>query len=92
MPIMGENLLSSTADIPDRAAFARFIIALAENLRDKPEDWVRTDLEEYLRAMAFWLVNGLDAFNQNIRKQSTPDPPNWRLFADIMSAARIIDD
>jgi hypothetical protein len=92
MSMPDSDLLSYKADIPDRHTFARFLVALADDLRDRPQDWTRTDLEEYLRAAAFWLMNGLDAFNQNMRKQATPDPPSWRLFADVMSAARIIDD
>lgn len=53
---------------------------------------MRTDLEQYLRAMANWLMNGLDAFNENMRGKTTPDSPDWRLFADLLCAARIVDD
>ena len=83
---------SYNADIADRNTFARFLIALADDLRDRPQDWARTDLEEYLRTMAGWLVHGLDAFNINMRRNPTPDPPDWRLFADILSAARVIEE
>jgi hypothetical protein len=86
------DLLSYQADIPDRHAFARFLIALADDLRDHPHDWERADLEEYLRVMAGWLMHGLDAFNANVRDMPTPDIPSWRLFADIMSAARIVGE
>ena len=86
------DLFSYEADIPDRRTFARFLIALADDLRYHPDDWARADLEEYLRVMAGWMMNGLDAFNVNMRNKPTPNNPDWRLFADIMSAARIIED
>lgn len=86
-----DSLLSYDADIPDKRTFARFLIALADDLRDHPDDWERTSLEEYLRVMAGYLMHGLDAFNANIRNAATPDSPNWRLFADIMSAARVVE-
>ena len=92
MTSSGDDLLSYKADIPDRRTFARFLIALADDHRNRPQDWARTDLEEYLPMMAGWLMDGLDGFNQNMRGQPTPDFPDWRLFADVMSAARIVDD
>jgi len=91
MPMPDEDLLSAHAEIPDRVTFAKFLVALAEDLRTRPQGWERTDLEEYLRTMAWWLTNGLDAFSRNIRKKSPPDPPDWRLFADVMAAARVIE-
>lgn len=92
MSAPGDDLLSYNADIPDQRTFARFLVSLADDLRDRPQDWVRTDLEQYLRAMANWLMNGLDAFNENMRGKTIPDSPDWRLFADLLCAARIVDD
>jgi hypothetical protein len=92
MPVPSDSLLSYKAAIPDRHTFAIFLVSLADDLRERPQDWARTDLEEYLRIMANWLMNGLDAFNQNMRRKAPPDPPDWRLFADLFSAARVVDD
>ena len=92
MPTPDYDPLSYNTEIPDRHTFARFLVSLADDLRDRPQDWVRTDLEQYLRMMAHWLMNGLDAFNENMRGKATSDAPDWRLFADLLSAARIVDD
>lgn len=91
MSVEDSNLLSYAADIPDWATFARFLVCLADDLRDRPQDWANTDPEDYLRMAAFWLVNGLDAFNRNMRRQDAPASPNWRLFADVLAAARTIE-
>jgi len=92
MPERSHDLISYEAKIDDRRAFAMFLVALADDLRDKPQEWARTDLESYLRTMAGWIANGLDAFSMNIRGEPPPDPPTWRLFADVLAAARIVDD
>ena len=92
MPERSYDLISYEAEIEDRHTFVMFLIALADDLRDKPQEWTRTDLEGYLRAMAGWMAHGLEAFSMNIRGEPPPDPPTWRLFADIFAAARIVDD
>lgn len=91
MNARSRDLLSYEADIPDMSTFSKFLVALADDLRDKPQDWARTELEDYLRVMAGWLMHGLDAFSINVRGERAPDQPNWRLFADIMAAARVVE-
>ena len=84
--------LSFSTEIPNRADFARFLIALAEDLRKNPETWERVDLESYLRAMAHWTMNSMEAVYRNFYKSDVPDPPTWRAFANILVAGRAIED
>jgi hypothetical protein len=82
--------LDSDREIATREEFATFLAQLADDLRVSPEAWARTDLGEFLYAMAYWTKNGLPAFHRNLRHADVPEPPTWRVFADILEAARVI--
>jgi hypothetical protein len=71
--------LSFSTEIPNRVDFARFLIALAEDLRKNPETWERVDLESYLRAMAHWAMNSMEAVYQHgglLRTSLLPGEPS----------------
>ena len=87
-PVRSEVLLSPDAPIPDRRTFAEFLYALAHDVRTRPERWQRTDLATYLEVIAPYAVNDIDAFHRNWRGTPAPDPPTWRLMADLLSAGR----
>jgi hypothetical protein len=50
------------------------------------EDWENPDLARYLGALAAW-IDDMDGYfkNQNL---STPEQVDWKLFGEILMAAR----
>jgi hypothetical protein len=52
----------------------------------------RTDLATYLEAVAEYAVEDVDSFNRNWRGMPGPEPPSWRLFADLLTAGRAVYD
>lgn len=84
------DLTGYDADIPDRQTFARFVAQLADDLRENPDSWQRTDLATYLDVIAFYASNDVDIVHQNMRGMPAPNPPTWRIFADILAAGRVI--
>lgn len=83
-----DELLSPDAAIPDRQTFALFLRSLAQDARKRPEAWQRTDVATYLEVVAQYAVADVDAFHRNWRGSPAPDPPSWRLIADLFSAGR----
>lgn len=82
------NPLSPDAEIPDRRAFAHFLAALAQDLRVNPDKWARTDLATYLDVVAQYALQDIDSFHRNWRGAPAPEPPTWRMVADLLSAGR----
>jgi hypothetical protein len=87
---MKEDWLSADTEIPDRKAFAQFMIALSDDAEKHPENWVRTDLSEYLWAVGHYAWKDVDSFHRNVRGTPAPEPPTWRLFADLLTAGRVV--
>lgn len=82
------DLLSPDAAIPDRRAFAKFLSALATDLRTNPESWERTDLATYLEVVAVFAATDYEQVHRNLRGSPPPEPPTWRTVADLFAAGR----
>ncbi|MGH1564318.1 DUF7660 family protein [Mumia sp. DW29H23] len=85
-----DELLSPDAAIPDRRTFAEFLRVLAHDARTRPDRWQRTDVATFLDVLAQYVVDDVDAFHRNWRGSPAPDPPSWRLVADLLSAGRSV--
>jgi hypothetical protein len=75
--------------VESREDLALLIENLADDLEANPAAWENHDLPRFLGAMAAWVKDG-DRFYQNTGEDSSRLPP-WRLFADILMAARIYE-
>ncbi|MBB4637181.1 DUF7660 family protein [Longimicrobium terrae] len=75
--------------IETRQQFAEFVRRLSNEIRNHPGSWENSTLADFLEAAAAWSddMDGLYA-NQN---RANPDVPEWRMFAMILSAARIYE-
>ena len=83
------NLIEAHAAIRDREDLVRFLAALREDLKSKPETWENTDLESFLEAMQSW-VNAMEGYYKN-HGRVMPNPPTWQMFADILMGARVYE-
>lgn len=79
-------------EINSQAEFASFLVTLAQDLRTNRQAWAQVELVDFLDAMAYWTANGLGQFTMNMRGSEVPDPPTWRVFADILEAARVVEE
>src|ERR1017187_1878661 len=52
--------------------------------------WENPELGKYLDAMASWLESA-ENYYRNIGQQMDPSVPSWRLFADILLAAKVYE-
>jgi|SRR6266853_5496195 hypothetical protein len=59
---------------------------LRADLTDNPDEWENPTLDRFLEAMAAW-VAASDNYYRNTGRPY-PDNVSWRLFAEVLAAAR----
>ncbi|NMD52348.1 hypothetical protein HG547_11995 [Shewanella sp. DNRA4] len=69
--------------------FADFISALRTDLLAHPDTWENPTLESFLEAMESW-VGSMESYYKNTG-QECPEIPGWKVFADILYAAKIYE-
>ncbi len=88
-PTVGNNQGHPVPPLPSRQDFVEFVRTLADQCRDRPEEWENRDLPTYLDAMAAW-VEDMDGYYRN-RGEAVPDPPTWKTLEDILQAAKVYE-
>lgn len=83
------NIHDTAELVADRESFIAFTSKLSADWKGNLESWKNRDLGAYLEALASW-VEDMDGYYQN---QGLPMPENinWRVFADILMAARVYE-
>lgn len=75
--------------VQSREDLAAFVRALAEHLREKPDDWENRDLSSFLEAMGAW-VEEMEGYYRN-RREPVPDQPTWKTLAEILLASKVYE-
>jgi len=75
--------------ITNKEDLARFIEALAQDLRSRPQEWENDSLERYLAALASWL-NDSDGYYRN-KGREVPTTPTWKSLAEMLKAAKMYE-
>jgi len=63
---------------------------LAENFEQSGHKWENGSLGEFLGAMMRW-TDDCDGYYRNMGIPLNPNEPQWRVFADILLAARVYE-
>jgi hypothetical protein len=89
--IKGENipLFPQTIHITSKEELADFIETLRDDFIEHQAGWENTTLDQFLDAMAAW-VRSMDNAYRNMGAEP-PASPSWRLFANILAAAKIYE-
>ena len=74
--------------VETREDFQVFLRVLAEDFRVHGEKWENAHLGRYLEALAAW-AEDMDGYFRN-RGETAPSP-SWRLFAQMLVAARVYE-
>lgn len=88
--IHGDEFIERAEQIGSRSDFCTFTRELLENFRQHPDEWENASLEDFLRALAGFAEN-MDGYYSNIGATIDCDVPNWRIFADMLLAARVYE-
>ena len=66
-----------------------FVNSLAADLQQEGQNWENKDLHAYLEAIASW-ADAMDGYYEN-HGLPVPVVSNWKVFADILMAARVYE-
>jgi hypothetical protein len=88
--LYGDALVEAGERITSRAEFAEFVRALFQNSRLHPEEWENKSLQDFLQGLAAF-VEKMEGYYANIGSDVNCDLPGWRVFADILLAARVYE-
>jgi hypothetical protein len=79
-----------TAEVADRASFARFVGHLLEDFLEHPDEWENISLQDFLEAMQMHALDIMRQYHQVQQPdQHGAEQPNWRQFADLLLDARV---
>ncbi|MFD9436718.1 hypothetical protein [Streptomyces sp. NPDC060002] len=83
------GLHESVHRVRSREDFAEFLSDALIDLREHPEDWENSTLENFLEAWGAW-VGDMPGWCAN-RGEAIPEQPDWHLLAGMVMAARIYE-
>lgn len=79
-------MLDKYLSIKNKNDFVNFISALVKDLKENSEQWENKDLCSYLNGMVSW-IEDMDGYYENTN-QPLPNNVTWKVFSDILMAAR----
>ncbi|MEQ9845810.1 DUF7660 family protein [Pectobacterium brasiliense] len=82
-------MLDEFFPISSKDDLVKLISALARDFKENPDGWENKDLSSYLEAVASW-IEDMDGYYENTN-QPLPKDTNWKIFADILVAAKIYE-
>jgi hypothetical protein len=86
-----ERLLIDRGEaVISKADFTEFARLLLQNYRSHPDEWENGSLDLFLEGLAGF-VEKMDAYYQNVGLEMDLERPSWRVFADILLAARVYE-
>jgi len=66
------------------------MVALADDFERTGTTWENPTLDRFLEAMGAW-VDMAPVYYRNMGSSVNADEPQWRVFADILLAARVYE-
>ncbi|MFP1734160.1 hypothetical protein ACLEC1_15330 [Lonsdalea quercina] len=82
-------MLDEFFPVSSKDDLVKLISALARDFKENPDKWENKDLSSYLEAVASW-IEDMDGYYENTN-QPLPKDTNWKVFADILMAAKIYE-
>jgi hypothetical protein len=86
----GDEFVEYAEGITSRIEFIEFTQRLLNNFRNHPEEWDNDTLANFLEGLAGF-VRSMDGYYRNCAPDVDCDVPTWRVFADILLAARVYE-
>lgn len=85
-----EALVKKAHSVASKADFTEFAKLLLQNYRSHPEKWDNASVEELLDGLVGF-VGDMEGYYKNARIAVDLERPSWRVFADILMAARVYE-
>ena len=88
--IHGDTLVEKGEAVASKADFTEFVRLFLHNYRNHPEEWENGSLDQFLQGLVGFVEN-MEGYYQNVGIAVNLERPNWRVFADILLAARVYE-
>jgi hypothetical protein len=88
--IQGDALVEKGEAVDSKADFTEFVRLLLLNYRQHPGEWENNSLELFLEGLIGFVENQ-EGYYRNVGAAVNLERPNWRVFADILLAARVYE-
>ncbi len=76
-------------EINNKEDFVNFVVLLISNLNNNPNEWTNRTLPEYLESIASW-TEDMEGYYKN-NHIPIPENINWKVFANILIAAKMYE-
>jgi len=86
----GSYLVELAKSVRTRADFVKFVGQFVLYSTSHPEEWSNSTLTDFLSGLRGF-ADEMDGYYRNTEEGLNPDLPSWRLFADMLLAARIYE-
>ncbi|NQD70927.1 hypothetical protein HP439_09380 [Sphingobacterium shayense] len=73
------EIYENTRNVSSKDEFIEFLNLLKRNLEEKPEEWENNDLMSFLEALLGYSADSIH------------EAPSWRLFSELLLAARVYE-
>ncbi len=83
------ELVAKIDSLNTKEDFIEFVELLVLDLNRNPGDWENKSLESYLEAIASWTQDMEGYFHNN--NLPLPKDINWKIFANILIAAKMYE-
>lgn len=83
------DLVTKIDSLNTREDFIEFVELLVLDLKKNPEEWENKSLVSYLDAVASW-TQDMDGYFRN-NNLPLPKDINWKIFANILIAAKMYE-
>jgi hypothetical protein len=84
-----EELIKKMENLNSQEDFLGFLELLIQDLRNNPDEWENKSLESYLEAASSW-TKDMHGYYQN-NNLPIPQNVNWKVFANILIAAKMYE-
>jgi hypothetical protein len=88
--LYGDALVEAAERVSSREEFAAFVKALATNCARHPDEWDNSTLDAFVQGLAGF-VEDVEGYYANSRADINCDLPSWRVFAEMLLAARVYE-
>lgn len=76
-------------EVTDKESFLLFMEVLLNDFLQNPKTWENNDIKSYLEAIASW-TDDMEGYYEN-NHLPIPKDINWKVFANILLAAKIYE-
>jgi hypothetical protein len=80
----------SNTEVVDRQSFITFLEKFREDYVQNKESWENHTLDRFLQAMCAY-AEDVQGYYNNLKLNINADVPTWRVFADILSGAKVYE-